>query len=198
MEDLYERLHRRPARPTIQSPHPPLPPSEFSSPPSLHNGQPGTTQRRGSVASTATTNIDTYGEGGGLVPRVRIVTGAPHRDHWKKDEDAPECILCGRVFNLVTRRHHCRKCGDIFCLNCCSQYVRLDQNVQFNPAGVRSRVCNTCYEDFQSRIIPLKPAPDDDDDDQEVPLDDAGNVLTFNADEDPNAKMPTDWNWSTF
>ncbi|KAJ3294454.1 hypothetical protein HK104_003562 [Borealophlyctis nickersoniae] len=55
-------------------------------------------------------------------------------------------------------------------------YVRLDQTANFHPAGVISRVCLPCHRDFQSRLIPLKPAPPDDEgvdvegDDQEVPL----------------------------
>lgn len=38
--------------------------------------------------------------------------------HWVKDEDAPNCFDCKTVFTLLNRRHHCRSCGNIFCIDC--------------------------------------------------------------------------------
>jgi len=39
--------------------------------------------------------------------------------HWLNDEDVLACPVDGIVFDTFQRRHHCRKCGGIFCTNCC-------------------------------------------------------------------------------
>lgn len=78
------------------------------------------------------------------------VVGPPSKTHWKADSEAKKCTMtyCNRVFNLFERRHHCRRCGDIFCGFHCSHYIRLDQNNRFNLSGFASRVCNKCYDDY--------------------------------------------------
>ncbi|KAJ3129639.1 hypothetical protein HK098_000790 [Nowakowskiella sp. JEL0407] len=129
----------------------------------------------------------------------RIVTGPPSKDHWKPDFYATECALCRNTFNVVNRRHHCRKCGEIFCSNCSAYSVRLDQMADFHPAGVKSRVCKTCYDEFQSRVIPLKASREEDqfENDLEVPPDDS---MTFKGVENGKASIavPENWHWSTF
>ncbi|CAG8784012.1 4186_t:CDS:2, partial [Gigaspora rosea] len=69
------------------------------------------------------------------------VVGPPSKTHWKADSEAKKCTMtyCNRVFNLFERRHHCRRCGDIFCGFHCSHYIRLDQNNRFNLSGLRYR-----------------------------------------------------------
>lgn len=78
------------------------------------------------------------------------VTGSPTREHWKKDADSSNCgyLGCSTSFGLFDRRHHCRKCGDIFCSHHCSNYFRLDQFAQFHPRGVLSRGCDNCASDY--------------------------------------------------
>jgi hypothetical protein len=57
----------------------------------------------------------------GFIKReIRFVTGPPQKDHWKPDEMANECSLCGLRFGLFVRKHHCRKCGEIYCNSCCT------------------------------------------------------------------------------
>jgi hypothetical protein len=57
------------------------------------------------------------------------------REHWAPDNTHMDCsaFSCGKPFNFVRRRHHCRKCGRIFCGNCAP--VR-------KSAGVR--LCGQC------------------------------------------------------
>jgi len=55
---------------------------------------------------------------------------------------------CPREFSLFERRHHCRRCGDIFCGAHCSHYIRLDQNSNFNLMGSASRVCDRCNGEY--------------------------------------------------
>jgi hypothetical protein len=39
---------------------------------------------------------------------------------WMPDKDASECGTCGAHFTVVRRRHHCRKCGLVFCGKVCA------------------------------------------------------------------------------
>ncbi|KAJ1330633.1 hypothetical protein BSLG_009085 [Batrachochytrium salamandrivorans] len=59
--------------------------------------------------------------------------------------------------------------------------VRLDQNAAFHPAGLICRVCQPCYKEFQSHLIPLKtpqPALDD-----SLDNDDEANSIPINLKE---------------
>jgi len=38
---------------------------------------------------------------------------------WEDDAAHPACHHCANPFSVVTRRHHCRLCGRIFCSACC-------------------------------------------------------------------------------
>lgn len=71
--------------------------------------------------------------------------GAPSRKHWKSDYSRRKCPVCADSFSLFTRRHHCRKCGDVFCERDSSQVVRLDQNCEYNVLGTSSRACKSCH-----------------------------------------------------
>ncbi|KAI8888966.1 hypothetical protein K501DRAFT_209400 [Backusella circina FSU 941] len=78
--------------------------------------------------------------------RFDEVTESPTRDHWKPDSDSTKCGFpsCQTHFGLFERRHHCRRCGDIFCSVHCSNYFRLDEHAEFHPRGILSRGCDTC------------------------------------------------------
>ena len=62
----------------------------------------------------------------------------PHR-FWIPDERAPYCFRCGTKFSFLTRRHHCRLCGNIFCNKCCSFRVE-----KLWHGEKQSRVCEYC------------------------------------------------------
>ena len=34
---------------------------------------------------------------------------------WVADTSAKECFGCARPFRFARRRHHCRRCGGVFC-----------------------------------------------------------------------------------
>ncbi|KAI7880699.1 hypothetical protein K492DRAFT_162359 [Lichtheimia hyalospora FSU 10163] len=86
------------------------------------------------------------------------VTGPPSRHHWKPDADSTHCAQfgCGTAFGLFERRHHCRKCGDIFCSDHCAQSIRLDQSSRFHPKGILSRCCNGCANDYRRWLTGLQ------------------------------------------
>ncbi|KAJ3506928.1 hypothetical protein NM208_g16022 [Fusarium decemcellulare] len=80
------------------------------------------------------------------------VMAFPTRKHWKPDSESSVCDdpTCKRTFSYFTRRHHCRKCGNIFCDFHSTFAVPLDQDAKFNPRAAPSRTCRHCFEEFKS------------------------------------------------
>ena len=74
--------------------------------------------------------------------------GAPSRSHWKPNNSRSSCKGCGSLFSLFSRRHHCRKCGDVFCDKDTTHFVRLDQTCEFNILGQSSKACNACHKEY--------------------------------------------------
>ncbi|CAG4957779.1 unnamed protein product [Parnassius apollo] len=62
---------------------------------------------------------------------------------WVPDIAAPSCMRCSAHFTAFRRRHHCGKCGKVFCTSCSSNLIPL----RAAAAGVRVR-----------RVLPV-PAP---------------------------------------
>lgn len=71
---------------------------------------------------------------------------------WMPDEKCTKCFACGESFNSWTRRrHHCRLCGQIFCHNCCCNYV--DGPVVGRSNEKKSRLCEACTEFVDDNLI---------------------------------------------
>ncbi|KAF2231376.1 hypothetical protein EV356DRAFT_506942 [Viridothelium virens] len=79
------------------------------------------------------------------------VTGLPTKNHWKPDASAQACNLgnCNKTFTFFYRRHHCRRCGNIFCGDHSVHAVPLDQHARFHPSGSRQRACDRCWADYK-------------------------------------------------
>ncbi|RDA86697.1 hypothetical protein CP532_4191 [Ophiocordyceps camponoti-leonardi (nom. inval.)] len=148
-------------------------------------------------------NLDSYPE----------VTDLPTRIHWKPDQQSSVCDdpTCKRGFSYFIRRHHCRKCGNIFCDWHSSFFLPLDQDAAFNPRASLSRACNHCFQETKAAASQTKheasgdstvaphhhhhhhhPPP--------VPTPMMNGRLTVAAScaADVAASVPRDWNWSTF
>jgi 1-phosphatidylinositol-3-phosphate 5-kinase len=61
------------------------------------------------------------------------------KEFWMADETCKECFLCGNVFTMVRRKHHCRTCGCIFDSKCTS----IIAGSRFGVSG-NIRVCKGC------------------------------------------------------
>ncbi|KAG0202224.1 hypothetical protein BGX28_005187 [Mortierella sp. GBA30] len=47
--------------------------------------------------------------------------------HWKPDSSRESCAFCFAPFHRISNpRHHCRKCGDLFCGKCASAEILMD------------------------------------------------------------------------
>ena len=55
---------------------------------------------------------------------------------WVPDSDVVGCMKCSNKFTLLRRRHHCRRCGGIFCYKCSKAVVQ------------GQRMCQTCRSVF--------------------------------------------------
>eukprot|EP00656_Telonema_subtile_P006170 TRINITY_DN12834_c0_g2_i2.p1 TRINITY_DN12834_c0_g2~~TRINITY_DN12834_c0_g2_i2.p1 ORF type:complete len:711 (+),score=164.83 TRINITY_DN12834_c0_g2_i2:139-2271(+) len=76
------------------------------------------------------------------------------RGRWVPDHEAAACMRCREKFSLLTRRHHCRKCGVCVCDGCSKGRLALTR-------GVR-RVCDGCLSEAnnpeqQSPGLPTSP-----------------------------------------
>lgn len=63
------------------------------------------------------------------------------KKNWKPDSSTNECTKCRSPFTSARRRHHCRRCGDIFCAECSNKTSPIPKLNIEQPV----RVCNDCY-----------------------------------------------------
>ncbi|KAM3966991.1 protein RUFY3 [Aphomia sociella] len=63
--------------------------------------------------------------------------------NWTSDKDATACTSCAKEFNIARRKHHCRRCGHIFCGACSEKTVALSGSAK--PV----RVCDACYAEVR-------------------------------------------------
>ena len=92
---------------------------------------------------------------------------AVSRAHWVHDTETDVCSFPGCMVAMkgsrLTRsgsRHHCRRCGQLFCHEHAKWQMPLDVNAQpvlrnETPNVYVVRVCDVCYEDFASASATL-------------------------------------------
>merc|ERR1719419_2055685 len=73
-------------------------------------------------------------------------------DHWISDNEVNNCPKCKAQFGVLERRHHCRKCGNIFCHKCSNNRMDLPDMGYGEPV----RVCDFCFERIVSSKANLK------------------------------------------
>lgn len=81
---------------------------------------------------------------------------------WVVDETCRYCLSCCRDFNVMTRKHHCRACGDRVCGRCTLEakvesleslgFVKICLQCQRNRPEVRTRQCIRIYGKNEVRV----------------------------------------------
>ena len=76
--------------------------------------------------------------------------GAPRPRFWIDERTTKSCFECGVAFSLVTRKHHCRGCGRVFCQKCSSNALR----PRDDPEGPAERACDVCFASHAAAAEP--------------------------------------------
>ena len=74
---------------------------------------------------------------------------------WVADASAKRCFGCERKFQFARRRHHCRRCGGVFCGACTRNHVGASDLLHSGDAAQkgRERVCDDCWTAHQERAF---------------------------------------------
>lgn len=75
------------------------------------------------------------------------VTKQLHEFQWESDESVTACKICLKDFNVARRKHHCRRCGSIFCNECS------DNKMALPSSSKPVRVCNNCFNQMLKSTI---------------------------------------------
>ncbi|CAI5702843.1 unnamed protein product [Peronospora effusa] len=70
---------------------------------------------------------------------------------WVYDDETSNCMHCNTPFTVITRKHHCRRCGNVVCHNCSPHNRRISSTDPFPM-----RVCNTCYAAVDEHFASLE------------------------------------------
>jgi len=79
---------------------------------------------------------------------------------WVLDGEVFNCQMCGVKFDMIKRKHHCRRCGGVFCKQCTPHRRLLPEGSMITVGGISAklnarnpqRVCRHC----QSELDPLQ------------------------------------------
>lgn len=81
-----------------------------------------------------------------LLANTGRAASTEHAAPWIPDRATDICMRCTqKKFSLVTRRHHCRKCGFVVCQGC-SKFRFLMPKLDQKP----QRVCGLCYKELMA------------------------------------------------
>ncbi|QDS77534.1 hypothetical protein FKW77_000925 [Venturia effusa] len=139
---------------------------------------------------------------------LQEVTGPPSRNGWKEDYKVVKCDdpTCKVIFTWLHRKHHCRRCGNIFCWEHSAHQVPLNQHAKFHPKGLKSRACDGCFSDYRSwETLRVSRSNSTNSRDSTTPT--TPDVPFFNRFRPGGENsvvgslaksVPRDWNWSTF
>lgn len=125
----------------------------------------------------------------------------PTHMHWKADSSTDECSLCGTLFSLFHRRHHCRCCGFLFCFSCSNFSMRLDCTGKFDSLGIESKVCSVCIQESHGTAKVQEVRIDSDDTVRKISpilIPQTINDAMASQGKTPLMSVPSDWSWSTF
>lgn len=78
---------------------------------------------------------------------------------WVPDEAVEKCYGCSAAFDFVNRKHHCRRCRNIFCHSCTPQEA--ERPLRMIGAADPVRLCRACSKavpeenDFIQHFLPV-------------------------------------------
>ena len=101
-----------------------------------------------SRASTAASSLSSTISTAGSVAPQSAAPSTVTRAHWISDAKTTHCAQpdCGRQFDSWrVRRHHCRRCGLVFCAEHSAFRMRLGPDAQPSDGGELCRVCGGCF-----------------------------------------------------
>ena len=79
---------------------------------------------------------------------------AKNKAHWVSDTKVTHCSHsgCGKQFSTFVRKHHCRKCGYVYCDTHSQRRLRLDAEGNRCTTGTSepARVCDGCFERLEA------------------------------------------------
>ncbi|CAK8692437.1 zinc finger FYVE domain-containing protein 21-like [Clavelina lepadiformis] len=82
---------------------------------------------------------------------------------WVPDNEVTTCCSCNKPFGFFNRKHHCRRCGQCFCDQCCHHVISLKRMYFVDPV----RHCYDCAvtskaeEEFYNKTMKLLVAGSD-------------------------------------
>lgn len=131
--------------------------------------------------------------------------GALTRSHWKPNSSSLECSDCNRHFSLMNRRHHCRKCGDLFCSPCLLSKAKLNFQCKFDVNGILTKVCVPCGKQWSAYLVEsfsVDVMPDFKNKRDQLTAT-ASQASHSSVEEQQTLKglevnVPADWSWSSF
>lgn len=141
---------------------------------------------------------------------VALTGDPPTRHHWKADIYASICDgpTCQKGFGLFERRHHCRRCGNIFCKEHSRLQIPLDQNADFHPRGMMVRCCGHCLARYEEWLEARRQVKMGNTDPRGGAVGSGSPVRQIGGGRGPRTpeaqkasfvgSLSRDWNWSTF
>ena len=70
--------------------------------------------------------------------------GEHKNEFWISDDIVKFCSKCYKSFTLFQRRHHCRICGMIFCMDCINKTIEVKYLNNINLI----KVCEKCFNNY--------------------------------------------------
>ncbi|CDK24349.1 unnamed protein product [Kuraishia capsulata CBS 1993] len=127
----------------------------------------------------------------------------PTHNHWVPNAKRVYCGGCSAKFSILVRRHHCRRCGEIFCSSCLGTRAALNLMAKFDLVhGVMCRVCPGCFSSWET-FLKRKYS----DGDSGITYEEEPMIANLRSEERAKEEartrmnsvgMPTDWTWSSF
>ena len=81
--------------------------------------------------------------------RVQEISQSTLIGGWVNENDVKQCALCQITFTLFVRKHHCRSCGNVFCVACSNHFISVAHSNR------KERVCTTCSNNRKDARILL-------------------------------------------